>query len=103
MFALDTPCTAFEGHRRIAAGPLGEVALAAKHALDAGAQQLRPLPVLVLQPFITIALHKNICYGFAMHDARHLFNISCKNSFSSCVVGMCDHTVLSFFILCIPP
>ncbi len=48
MTTLNTPCTVFEGHRRIAAGPLAEVALIAKHALDASAGQDRPLPVLVL-------------------------------------------------------
>jgi len=31
-------CTAFDGHRLIASGPLPEVALAAKQALDAGAR-----------------------------------------------------------------
>ncbi|QNK03349.1 DUF2239 family protein [Dyella telluris] len=31
-------CIAFDGHRRIAAGPLADVALAAKQALDGGAQ-----------------------------------------------------------------
>lgn len=36
-------CTAFDGHRLIASGPLAEVALAAKRALDAGAEG----PVLV--------------------------------------------------------
>ncbi len=49
MFPLDTPCTAFEGHRCIASGPLASVALVAKRALDASAQLDRPLPVLVLQ------------------------------------------------------
>lgn len=35
----DSPsCTAFDGHRLVASGPLAEVALAAKQALDAGAQ-----------------------------------------------------------------
>jgi len=48
MLALDTPCTAFEGHRRIAAGSLNDVALVAKRALDASARQDQPLPVLVL-------------------------------------------------------
>lgn len=39
MPAHDTPgCTAFDGHRLIASGPLPEVALAAKQALDAGAR-----------------------------------------------------------------
>jgi len=33
-----TTCTAFDGHRLLASGPLDEVALAAKQALDAGAQ-----------------------------------------------------------------
>nr|WP_199045165.1 DUF2239 family protein [Dyella sp. ASV24] len=36
-------CTAFDGHRRIAAGTPAEVALAVKHAVDAGAKG----PVLV--------------------------------------------------------
>lgn len=36
-------CTAFDGHRLIASGPLAKVALAAKRALDAGAEG----PVLV--------------------------------------------------------
>lgn len=36
-------CTAFDGHRLIASGPLAEVALATKHAIDAGAAG----PVLV--------------------------------------------------------
>lgn len=39
MSATDTvSCIAFDGHRRIAAGPLAEVALAAKQAVDAGAE-----------------------------------------------------------------
>lgn len=33
---MSTPCTAFSGHRMIAAGPLGEVAAAVKAAHDAG-------------------------------------------------------------------
>jgi hypothetical protein len=44
---LDTPCTAFEGSRCIANGAFEFVALAAKHAVDAAAQQTQPLPVLV--------------------------------------------------------
>lgn len=36
-------CTAFDGHRLIASGPLREVAFATKHAIDAGAKG----PVLV--------------------------------------------------------
>ncbi len=39
-----TTCTAFDGHRLLASGPLDEVALAARQALDAGAQG----PLLVL-------------------------------------------------------
>ncbi|WP_329741877.1 DUF2239 family protein [Dyella sp. A6] len=35
---LHSGCTAFDGHRLIASGPLPEVALAAKQALDAGTQ-----------------------------------------------------------------
>jgi len=39
MPTQDAPgCIAFDGHRLIASGPLPEVALAAKQALDAGAQ-----------------------------------------------------------------
>lgn len=49
MFALDTPCTVFEGHRCIGSGTLEHVALIAKRALDASAHLERPLPVLVLQ------------------------------------------------------
>ncbi|WP_243040492.1 DUF2239 family protein [Dyella sedimenti] len=44
MDATQTPtCTAFDGHRRIGSGSLAQVALAAKRALDQGAQG----PVLV--------------------------------------------------------
>jgi hypothetical protein len=41
--ALARPHTAFAGHRRLVTGPLGEVALAVKHALAAGAAE----PVLI--------------------------------------------------------
>jgi len=43
MSADSHGCIAFDGHRRIAAGPLAEVALAVKQAVDAGAEG----PVLV--------------------------------------------------------
>ena len=42
-----TPCTAFEGQRCIATGPLNEVARAAKAAVDRGIDHPAPLPVLV--------------------------------------------------------
>ena len=42
-----TPCTAFEGRRCIATGPLNEVARAAKAAVDRGIDHPAPLPVLV--------------------------------------------------------
>ena len=47
MIDLNTPCTAFEGSRRIANGAFELVARAAKQAVDAAAQQTQPLPVLV--------------------------------------------------------
>jgi hypothetical protein len=43
----NTPCTAFEGSRQIASGALKDVALAAKTALDKGAGNNNPLPVLI--------------------------------------------------------
>lgn len=42
-----TLCTAFEGSRCIATGELKDVALIAKVAVDRGAGQLKPIPVLI--------------------------------------------------------
>jgi uncharacterized protein len=47
MISSDTQCTAFEGSRCIATGPLKTVALSAKAAVDQSADQLTPLPVLI--------------------------------------------------------
>jgi hypothetical protein len=47
MVSTQTPCTAFEGSRCIATGALLDVALAAKNAIDAAAQNPQPLPVLI--------------------------------------------------------
>lgn len=41
--ALLKPCTAFEGHRRISSGPLGDVAIAVKDAVGRGS----PVPILI--------------------------------------------------------
>jgi len=43
MTTPETPCTAFEGERRIAAGPLAQVALTVKKVIDRGARA----PVLI--------------------------------------------------------
>lgn len=47
MAWLDTPCTAFEGGRCIASGPLREVALATKPVVDRWASSITPPPLLV--------------------------------------------------------
>lgn len=47
MAWLDTPCTAFEGGRCIASGPLRQVALATKPVVDRWASSIAPPPVLV--------------------------------------------------------
>lgn len=47
MVSTQTPCTAFEGSHCIATGALLYVALAAKNAMDAAAQNPQPLPVLI--------------------------------------------------------
>jgi uncharacterized protein len=47
MAWLDTACTAFEGGRCIASGPLREVALATKPVVDRWASSITPPPILV--------------------------------------------------------
>jgi uncharacterized protein len=47
MIGSQTPCTAFEGKRCIATGALLNVALAAKNAIDAAAQNPLAAPVLI--------------------------------------------------------
>jgi uncharacterized protein len=47
MTWLDTPCTAFEGGRCIASGPLRQVALATKPVVDRWASSITPPPLLV--------------------------------------------------------
>jgi uncharacterized protein len=47
MTWLDSPCTAFEGGRRIGSGPLRHVALAAKPVVDQWASSISPPPILV--------------------------------------------------------
>jgi uncharacterized protein len=47
MTWLDTPCTAFEGGRCIASGPLRQVALATKTVVDRWASSITPPPLLV--------------------------------------------------------
>lgn len=47
MAWLDTLCTAFEGGRCIASGPLRQVALATKPVVDSWASSIAPPPVLV--------------------------------------------------------
>jgi uncharacterized protein len=47
MISSDTLCTAFEGSRCIATGPLKTVALSAKAVVEQSADELTPLPVLI--------------------------------------------------------
>jgi uncharacterized protein len=47
MTWLDTPCTAFEGGRCIASGPLRQVAMATKPVVDRWASSIAPPPILV--------------------------------------------------------
>jgi uncharacterized protein len=47
MTWLDSPCTAFEGGRCIASGPLRHVALATKPVVDQWASSIAPPPILV--------------------------------------------------------
>jgi uncharacterized protein len=57
MSALESPlCIAFDGHRRIAAGSLAEVALATKQAVDSGAEG----PVLIFDQLSSRAVELDL-------------------------------------------